>query len=507
MSSSSQAKATTSASSSEVTSTVTKKKVTKSKTNSAEETPKKKKNYDRAEVEKKIKEDVRTWQTKFATGADKGAEELDERVNDITKRQIEAQVDGVGKSYLTQLEESAKSNLGSVKLSIIEIVQSTSADSTEEELEEAYEQAIGKVRAAGLTVREKAIRVRDWKRQYDIDTFRLVKAASDSTLRVLDSISDLGLQELGMKWAWTNGVTYQDWKLYHKLRTTFGEWRREVQDIAMKHEGLDKSKEASEDLENKAMDVASDTAKELARLKEVARWKIWAQDSSQDFSNREVPARAAKVAQQVMDKVEEKVDDIKSAVTGSSQGTIESVVSEASKSAEDLSSSVSSAASAGSDKADEAVSKASEAIIGTPPPLHESVASEASSSIESVASAASEAAESPKKVWGGAMAQQIVEAREPVLDDDLDDESATEKIQKVLNDVNDQAAEISRAISEALLRPTSTQNSVESVTSLASEQYEKAMSAASSALYGPEVGVGESLANEASARYSQAVTA
>lgn len=462
---------------------------------------------------------------------------------EITSRQIESQVNGVGASYLTQLEDTVKSQIGSLKSTINDLVKSTSKDSTDKELEEAYEKALGAVRAAGLTVRDKAVQVRDWRKKFDLDTFYLVKAALDSTLSVLDGISDLGLQEVGMRWAWLEGVTYKDWKKYHKMRTNFGEWRREVQDIAMQHQGLAKTREASEDMENKAMDVASEAAKELARLKEVAKWKVWAQDSSDDFSNRKVPARAVKAAQVVMGKASE----VKSAVAGSSQGTAESIASAASKSAEGASSSISSAvadtkfsiaenviskvseavagtqlgvvekAASSAKEASSSVASAakekkeeiSEAVKGTPAPVHESVASKVSSSAESLSSAASEAAESPKKVFGGAMAQQIVEAREVILDESLEDDdyNPAEKIQKFMGDFNDQAAQISKVISDAVVGPTSTQGSIESITSLAAEQYEKAMSAASSALYGPEEGLGESLINEASARYSQAVTA
>ena len=39
-----------------------------------------------------------------------------------------------------------------------------------------------------------------------------------STLEVLDGIRDLGLQEIGMRWAWMEGVTYKHWAKYHDLK-------------------------------------------------------------------------------------------------------------------------------------------------------------------------------------------------------------------------------------------------------------------------------------------------
>jgi hypothetical protein len=59
----------------------------------------------------------------------------------------------------------------------------------------------------------------------------------------------------------------------------------------------------------------------------------------------------------------------------------------------------------------------------------------------------------------------------------------------------------------ALLGPSSTQGSVESASSIASEQYAKALAAASSVLYGTEQPAVESATSVAAQKYDQAVTA
>ena len=69
------------------------------------------------------------------------------------------------------------------------------------------------------------------------------------------------------------------------------------------------------------------------------------------------------------------------------------------------------------------------------------------------------------------------------------------------------AAELSRAVSEALLGPAKTQGGVESVSSLASEQYASALAAASNALYGTKQSALESATSVAGDKYAQAVTA
>jgi hypothetical protein len=131
------------------------------------------------------------------------------------------------------------------------------------------------------------------------------------------------------------------------------------------------------------------------------------------------------------------------------------------------------------------------------------------------ASSASAAYESPKKVFGGANAQVIAEAKQVIFDEPLDDEDDEDdnvakyssKLQNVVADAGDRAAQLSRAVSEALLGPSKTQGNVESATSLANEQYQRALAAASSVLYGTQQPAVESATSVASERFAQAVTA
>jgi hypothetical protein len=106
---------------------------------------------------------------------------------------------------------------------------------------------------------------------------------------------------------------------------------------------------------------------------------------------------------------------------------------------------------------------------------------------------------------------QFVEAKqivyEDIIGDSSDDDSYSEKIQSMASEAGDKFADITRAVSEALLKPASTQGIVESVTSLAAEQYASALAAARAALYEPEQGTGESVASVASSRYADAVSA
>lgn len=473
---------------------------------------------------------------------------MEQRVAEITKRQVESGIKGHGQALVVQLEETADSTIASLKSYIQQTVEAMPIDATEQDLETAYQKCSAKARELGLTVKEKAQSIRTWKLGYDQETDSLVKAAVASTVEVLEKIHTLGLQEIGMRWAWLDGVTYKDWRNYHKLRTTLTEWQSEVEEVGSRHDGLRIAHEEGKKLEDNAMDIASRMVTELIRLKDVAKWKLWASDSTDDFASKVVPARAFKAAQQASSRISEAVQGSSTPVTESLSSSLASAASQISEAVQDVPSHASEAIQDVSSKASEAVagsstplsesiassaksvsSRASEAIAGSETPLGESLASSASQassavskSLSSASSKASSAAvegsaqasvayESPKKVFGGANAQVIAEAKRVIfdepLDDDDEDETIRSKIQDAVADAGDRAADMSRAVSEALLGATKTQGTVESATSLASEQYSRALAAASSVLYGTQQNAKESATSVASERFAQAVTA
>ena len=599
----------------------------------------------REAAQKVVANDLKTWQGKFAKAADEGSDELEIRITEITDRMIQNQAQKVGRALNVQLEETVKSSLSSLKSSIISIVGSSEDEGKKED-------ALGTaVRKAGVAIKEKAQAVRTWRQSYDRETSDLISKAASDTFEIIDGIRDLGLQEIGMRWAWTDGITHKDWTKYHKLKGRFDEWRADVEKIATDHPGLQTARAASEEVESKAMETAEVAAKELARLKETGRWKISTCDSSDDWTTKIVPAVLADAGQ----KIFEKVSQASKAVAGTSQGTIESVSSAASSAAaqavssaqsivsdvsgsatsivsslsssvidgtsQDSAESVISVASAGIsglvDQASSAVigtqqgsvesigsvaksvassiaDQASSSAIGTSQGTAESIASvvsesasslserasssiigsepgyaeKATSSIKSAASVLSSSASSlsdvasssaasseiskkaseakasissassfvassvsksaaekgssiniaassassaaSKKVWGGAMAQ-FVEAKqiifEDVIEDPSDDDTYSEKIQSMASAAGDKFAEVTKAVSEALLKSKTTAGTVETITVLAADKYSSAISAASIALYGTEQGSGDSIASVVTNGYADAVSA
>jgi hypothetical protein len=398
-----------------------------------------------------VAKDLKTWQEKFAKAADEGSDELEERITEITDRLVQNQAQGVGKALIIELEETVKSSLKTLKKSIISIVKDSKDTETSED-------ALGAaVRKAGVAIKEKAQAVRTWRQSYDRETNSLVEKSAETTFEILDHIRDLGLQEIGMRWAWTEGVTHKDWKKYHQLKNKFDEWREDVEKVVGEHPGLEKARAASEEVESHAMTIAEDAAKELARLKQTGRWKISAKDSSDDFSTKHMPAAAAAGAQKVMDKVSE----LSEAVAPTSQGTVESVVSVASSSVAHAASSASSVAASQVENAQSAASSVSASIVGTPQGSVKSVISVGSASASRLADQASSSIIGNSQGTAEGVASVAKASGSSIVD---------------------------QASSSIIGTP---QGSVESVASVASESASSLSAKASSSVIGKESGIAE----------------
>jgi hypothetical protein len=388
-----------------------------------------------ADTRETIESDLKQWMSKFAVAADKGTEDLSHRVTEITDHQIKSQAHSVGHSLVAQLGNTVESSLKDLKSHINNSITKMPSEATETDENVLCDELLQYIRSTGEKIRVKAMAVRSWKQSYDNETDSLVQAALQSTLDVVDNIRDLGLQQMGMRWASLEGVTYKDWSKYHDLKKEFDSHRNAVAATTLAHESLLNAKQEGDQVKGRADKMAEDAAIELKRLKDVVRWKVQARDSTDDFSTKVIPAKAVKAAH--------------------------SIASAASKSIQDISASASS-------------------LVTPEEPSHV-----------------------PLKVFGG-VAASYVQGREVDLDDE---DSWSEKIQILLDTVGDKASDLTDAVSSALIKPTSTQGAVESVTSVASQNYYSALSAASNVLYGTPQAATDSIASVASERYSQAVTA
>ncbi|RYP73084.1 hypothetical protein DL771_003835 [Monosporascus sp. 5C6A] len=260
---------------------------------------------------KTVAEDLELWKGKFAQVAEEGASGIEEQLDEISTRMTERQ-SIMGRSLMTQLDETVKSELSRLRPTILSILENGGDDTGKIEDEVATA-----VRAAGLKIKNKAQDVRAWRQNYEQETEIAVTKAAQEHFAIIEETRDLALQKIGMKWAWMDGVTYKDWKKFHDLRAQFNEWTDDLKRLVTTHPGLVAAQKVGTDIEDQAMSIAQEAAEELGRLKKVASWKAVARDYSEDFDT-DTMKLAAEAAQQKITgaakKAAETVEDVAGSV-------------------------------------------------------------------------------------------------------------------------------------------------------------------------------------------------
>src|SRR5687768_9091956 len=173
----------------------------------------------RRKAREMVAHDLELWQNKFAAAADQGAADMEERVSEIAQQKSTGQVQTTGRSLATELETAIQTQVSGLKGRISEIVANEEITSWD-----AEEEVTLAVRAAGVAIKDKAQKLRAWRETFDKDLQNTVIQAADVHFQILDETRGLALQEIGMRWAWTDGVTYKDWAKYHELKATLNNW-------------------------------------------------------------------------------------------------------------------------------------------------------------------------------------------------------------------------------------------------------------------------------------------
>ncbi|KAL4978621.1 hypothetical protein BDW66DRAFT_164694 [Aspergillus desertorum] len=242
-----------------------------------------------AQLRDTIASDLVIWKERFASASEKGVESLEGRVVEIVDTYIAGGVQSEGEKLVTELDTVVKKQIAAIKSRISVLAESLPFTDAPEEEEAAVEELLKGVRNSAMAIRDRAHDLREWHASFEEELMRKVSVAVNATLAVLDDVRDLGLQEIGMRWALMDGVTYKDWEDYHALKEGFEDWKAKFREIGLQHARIEAVKEAADEILSRGMEVAEAAAKELARLKEVGRWKIAAREVSDDFETKLEP--------------------------------------------------------------------------------------------------------------------------------------------------------------------------------------------------------------------------
>jgi hypothetical protein len=231
-------------------------------------------------VREMVTQDLESWQEKFAQQAEDGAAAIEDSIDEIARALITNNANTTGTGLVDQLQKTIVAETKSLKSKISSIV----ADEIEgRHHEDAQEEIVKVIRSAGIVIKGKAQVIRGWREDYDAELQETVLSTADVHFQILEETRSLALQQIGMKWAWTDGVTYKDWAKYHELKSTFSGWTEELKQLIVTHPSLLEAQEASAQVEDDGMAAAAAAAKELASLKEIAKWKMLAEDATDNF--------------------------------------------------------------------------------------------------------------------------------------------------------------------------------------------------------------------------------
>ncbi|CAG8104538.1 unnamed protein product [Penicillium nalgiovense] len=427
------------------------------------------------QAREKIDSDLERWQEKFALAADKGIEDLEERIGEIVSALVASSANSHGQSLYTALQSVSAEQLSSIKQRINELADSMPEEDAPEIEEVTSDLLIGDIRTSAISVRDRAHALREWSISFEDELIRRVTAAVNSTLDVLDSIRDLGLQEIGMRWAWMDGVTYKDWAKYHALKAQLEEWRNDIRNVGMNHKSVSDARAVSSGILDQGMYEAEQAAKELVRLKDVGIWKIAAREVSDDFETRtEAPPARPKPQEETEESDEEtaKMDSDNDESTEEVAASMSDDAYEETLSTNEPSAAVD--AEAKFDGADESV-------------INDDIVEEEQPS---------------ERPAFGVSAADANSHQAPILDGEGQD-----VLDSLASNAGDTYAAASNAVSEAIYGASSTPGVSDKAASLASEQYSLAWSAASTVIHGAPLSPGEKAYSDASEKYSDAVAA
>lgn len=464
----------------------------------------------KAEAKDMIKNDLLSWSAKFKSSSAKTVADLRSQIDEISGKAHTDKQDSV-ETELASLQKLVDEGLANLRAEAIKLASQLKPESAREEKDAAVDKLLAAARLLGARIRDTAQSLRKDAENHIAKLYVDVSKAADQHLDVLDSVNDLGMQELGMKWAWMDYVGYKDWAKYHDLKKEIKESRAIIIESAESNEKLLEVTQWVESAwEGRATEIAKEAAEALKQVKEIGKKKIELADASGDSTDGHIPSIAEKAAQQVLDGA----GGLKNAIVGEEKQTDdieEKAVNAADEAKVKLDGILSpshtpaskSLVFAASSAVQSVISQASRKVCGTEPNAAERAETALSEAIESASSVASVAAQSVKaQVPGGVHAGFVVNAESIVY------EGGEDSVGGIQSRLSEASKAVSRAVKDAVGRGTTSETALlESLQSRASCLQASAVSAASSVLYGNPTPVVEEWASIATDKYSAAVAA
>ncbi|KAK6501765.1 hypothetical protein TWF481_009591 [Arthrobotrys musiformis] len=214
-----------------------------------------------------VEADLESWGTRFDEAGVKASADVVSQLDELCGK-VMKEHSALSTEILTDLEARIEKEYKDFEQGLGSLLDSPA---------ETKYALIGYDGLVGRTVsnlRDKQTQIKGRTQELLMDTYQTTAKIVDAALAEMDSAHDIGMQELGMKWAWMDGVTYKDWAKYHELKKAFGALKTKVIRSGQSHKGLREVTDYAKSIDDAAADVLKVARTEVVKLEKLGRQRL-----------------------------------------------------------------------------------------------------------------------------------------------------------------------------------------------------------------------------------------
>ncbi|KAF3279406.1 hypothetical protein TWF970_003970 [Orbilia oligospora] len=262
-----------------------------------EEKEKKKSSAEQIEAARpKVEADLESWGAKFEEAGAKASADVVSQLDELCGK-VMKEHGTLSTEILTDLEARIEKEYKDFEQGLGTLLDSPAETKY---VMVGYDGLVGRTMQ---NLKEKQTQIKGRTQELLMDTYQTTAKIVDAALAEMDSAHDIGMQELGMKWAWMEGVTYKDWAKYHDLKKAFGSLKMKVIRSGQGHKGLREVTDYAKSIDDAAADVLKVARVEVGKLEKLGRQRLVKACAERDAAEAEKEA-AGKSDKQTVGDVE-----------------------------------------------------------------------------------------------------------------------------------------------------------------------------------------------------------
>ncbi|KAF3933864.1 hypothetical protein ABW19_dt0202196 [Dactylella cylindrospora] len=214
-----------------------------------------------------VEADIAEITAKFEEAGVKGVKEVVSKLDELCEKVLDEQ-NTPSEDLLNQLDDRIERQFIAFQKGLKDLVESPAEH---QYVMMGFDNMVG---TTFSNIESKKAEITRHTQGFLMDTYQNTAKIVDAALADMDSVLDIGMQELGMKWAWTDGITYKDWAQYHELKKTFGNIKTKVIRAGQGHKKLREVTDYAKSIDDAAEDIVKAAHVEIDALEKAGREKL-----------------------------------------------------------------------------------------------------------------------------------------------------------------------------------------------------------------------------------------